>query len=103
MSEQKKSPWLADAAVGATHQTYEIRTVADFFQVPEDRRRICLREFNAWLMLKEQVTSLLCAASASLDADLKPSDLRWETDVFRWNDDGKAVLSVQMKPTQERP
>lgn len=46
---REKSPWLADAAKGATGETYEIRTVEDFFKVPEERRRICLREFHSWM------------------------------------------------------
>lgn len=95
-----KSPWLADAAKGATHQTYEIRTVADFLKVPAERRRICLREFDAWCALQEGVTDLLCAASGALDGDLTPADLHWQNEVFRWNDDGEACLSVQIVTTE---
>lgn len=68
-----ENPWLANAADGATGETYEIRTVVDFLKVPAARRRICLREFHASLALQEGITALLCAASDSLEAGHGPS------------------------------
>jgi hypothetical protein len=91
-----KSPWLAKASVGATGATYEIRTVADFFKVPESRRRICLREFDAWMAVKEGVSNLITiAGKGAVTAD----QFVWHRDVFRWVDDGKATISVEMKPS----
>ena len=92
-----KSPWLANAATDATGKTYEIRTVADFLKVPEERRRICLREFNAWLTLIVAVPDLLVAAGASKDSIA----LR-EPDVFRWRDDGKATMSVEIIESEQK-
>ena len=94
-----KNPRLDDAAAGATHQTYEIRTVADFLKVPEARRRICLREFHSWLDIQASITNLLCVASETIngaDDALKPENIRWQNQAFNWNDDGKATISVQM-------
>lgn len=96
----RKNPWLADAAIGATGETYEIRTVADFLKVPTERRRICLREFHSWLDIQKSMIDLLCAASDALDGGLKPEHFTWRNEVFRWVDDGKAVMSVTMEPPQ---
>ena len=92
-----KSPWSVDAAEHATLKTYEIRTVADFLIVPEERRSVCLREFHSWLAIQEGVTALLLAANDALEGDLKREHLHWQNDVFRWNDDGKACISVEMR------
>lgn len=94
------SPWLVDAAVGATGQTYEIRTITDFFRVPDGRRRICLREFHAWLGLQEGVTAMLTAPGPHA---IRADQLQWKNDVFRWSDDGKAIFNVIMQPGQGKP
>jgi hypothetical protein len=104
----KKNPWLIAASAGATGKTYEIRTVTDFFLVPEDRRCVCLREFHSWLVIQEGVTGLLTAASSALDGGLKADDLHWQNGVFRWVDDGKGCIGVEMRvlekqETSERP
>lgn len=98
-----KNPWLADAKRGATGATYELRTVADFFKVPEARRRICLREFHSMMAIQEGTTALLCAAGDALHTPISPNDLHWQMDVFRWVDDGKATISVQMVCRDEEP
>ena len=91
-----KSHWSANAANGATGIRYELRTVADFLKVPEDRRCICLREFHAWLYMQEAVPDLLVAASESLGGGFTRDDIRLrEADVFAWVDDGKATISVE--------
>jgi hypothetical protein len=92
----KKNSWLASASKGATHQRYEIRTVTDFFKVPEDRRRICLREFHSWLAIQEGVTALLTAAGDSMETPIPPDAIHWHNEVFTWIDDGKATIGVQM-------
>ena len=89
-----KSPWLADAAKGATGETYEIRTVFDFLKVPEDRRRICLREFHAWLMLHESIQSLIQAGLEAAGAPIQSEAISFRGDCFRWVDDGKAIMTV---------
>jgi hypothetical protein len=87
----KKSPWSSDAAVGATMQDYEIRTVADFLKVPEERRYVCLREFHSWLHMQQAVVDLLVACGA------QPEQVRMRNpDLFTWKDDGEATISVTL-------
>jgi hypothetical protein len=88
----RTNPWLQDADVGATGETYEIRAVADFLKVPESRRYVCLREFHAWLTILEGTRDLLVTCGVPADA------IHPHTDVFRWSDDGKATVSVRMQP-----
>lgn len=92
-----ESPWLSDAAKGATGQTYEIRTVADFMKVPESRRYVCLREFHSWLSIQVSIVELFMAVADGMGTPL-PSDAiqMQEPDVFRWHDDGKATVSVHL-------
>jgi hypothetical protein len=96
-----KNPWLASASDGATGQTFEIRTVKDFLTVPEDRRRICLREFDAWLSLQVSVKDLILAAANALGTSLPDDAIQMqEADVFRWIDDGLATMSVTLEPAR---
>jgi hypothetical protein len=103
-----KNPWLEDAAKGATGETYEIRTIADFFKVPEARRYVCLREFHAFMTMQEGFVDLLCAAGDALEAPMLRSAIHMQTDVYRWHDDGKATVSIHLHPrashgTPEQP
>lgn len=98
-----KNPWLADAAVGATGETFEIRTVQDFLKVPEDRRRICLREFDAWLTMQVAVIGLVHAAGDALGMQLPPDTIQMvEPELFRWIDDGLATATVQLLEQSEQ-
>ena len=99
------NPGLEDAEKDATHQVYEIRTIQDFFTVPSDRRRICLREFHAWMMMQEETTTIVCATAERIaePGSLKPSDLHWHNEVYRWSDDGKATITVQIKVMEPHP
>lgn len=100
---KKKSPWLADAAIGATGETYELRTVSDFLKVPEDRRYVCLREFHAWLYMQRAVADLICASAASLGETLPRECIHVRNgDVFRWMDDGKAAINVTIEAPDEQ-
>src|SRR5688572_8587838 len=87
----KRNPWLASAAKGATGGAFEIRTVADFLKVPEERRRICLREFHSWMAMGQGVRDLLLAVGDSMQTPIPPEAITFRTDVFRWHDDGKAT------------
>jgi hypothetical protein len=91
-----KNPWLTDAATGATGATYEIHTVADFLLVPEARRRICLREFHSWMAIQDGMTDLICSVGDTIGTPVPREALRWRNEVFKWHDDGKAVIAVQM-------
>ena len=68
---------------------YLIRTTIDFLKVPEDRRPVCLMEFNVWLSL--------CDASQNL---MKGLPLEW-SDTFVWIDDGKHHASVHITDGEE--
>jgi hypothetical protein len=82
-----KSPWLIDPATGATGETYEIRAVEDFFNVPAERRRVCLREFHSWMAVLEEFPIIL----AEVDPELMKA-IHIKRDVFRWHDDGKGAV-----------
>lgn len=57
---------------------YELRTIADFIAVPEDRLAECLTDFATWLSLARQTNAFNAAAknllgegvSFGLDSDL---------------------------------
>ena len=93
----KRSPWSGSAATGATGETYEIRVIADFLNVPQSRRRICLREFHSWLAIQEDMKQLICAAGDALNTPVPPDALHWRNEVFRWVDDGKATITVRLE------
>ena len=94
-----RSPWSVDAATGATGQVFEIRTVADFLKVPEARRRICLREFHAWLHIGQATVDLFEVVGQSLGYESIRDAIAPQYDVFRWHDDGEATVSVQIQTT----
>lgn len=77
MSEQEREP-----------VRYELRTVKDFFLVPEERRGDCLHDFGLWVSVMISLDELF--------GDIK--GFRSKTDVFAWLDDGRhdAVLSVNV-------
>lgn len=66
---------------------YEIKTVADFLKVPEDRIGQCLAEFEGWLRLarSDQTDGLL--------RTLLGANGKFLNDCFYWRDDGKPGLS----------
>lgn len=66
---------------------YQIKTVADFLSVPEDRRATCLREFNVWLTMADAVRQL---------QELMPGMVKAEMGVecFAWVDDGKGEARI---------
>jgi hypothetical protein len=86
--------WEMSAKVGATGQRFEIRTVADFLTVPEDRRFVCLREFHAWLTMGEGIAALLGIAGDTLGASVNAV---FKSDVFVWIDDGKATAHASIE------
>ena len=68
---------------------YEIRTVADFSKVPEDRLSQCLMEFSGWLRLVREAKEVegLLGTMCGVEAKLG-------TDKFIWRDDRKAGLGA---------
>lgn len=79
-------------------KTYEIRTVADFAQVPPERLTLCLREFRAWLKLRRTVDTL----NARLK-DLGIDEWIVAPDAYRWIDDDLGEMTVAVKMATEAP
>ncbi|MFH5947506.1 hypothetical protein [Roseomonas xinghualingensis] len=80
-------------------ETYEIRTVADFWNVPEDRLDLCYREFGQWLKLHLAMRILQAGmAEAFPGVEMKTDDT-----CFRWIDDdkGEAILDFKNAPDGE--
>lgn len=63
---------------------YVIKTVVDFGQVPEDRRAVCLREFEVWLVIMDQSRKLMDGIT-----------IKWP-DAFSWVDDGLHHAKVSL-------
>lgn len=89
--ESEINEWTADAADGATGETFTVATFADFLKVPEARRFVCLREFKEWLeagKAAEGMMRLLARAVGQPD-----ESVTFTTDVFVWIDDGKGTMN----------
>ncbi len=70
---------------------YEIRTVADFLNVPEDRREVCIREFGVWLELVGNLKVMFEGIEFAEDPAGK----------FIWVDDDKGTATVAIKAGEE--
>lgn len=66
---------------------YEIETVADFLDVPEDRLAACLADFQGWLRLarSDQTDGLLRTMLGAHGS--------FVNDRFLWRDDGKSGIT----------
>ena len=84
-----------------TGATYEIRTVLDFLKVPESRRGVCLREFRAFLVMAHHGKALLDA----LTDDVAPNSgvQVASLDVYRWVDDGKRTVTINVTVKPDTP
>ena len=71
--------------------TYQVRTVADFFDVPADKRAACLEDFATWLEVVGMITR-----EAAANADVV-------TDVFSWTDDGRHDFSLRVSASDPPP
>lgn len=90
--------------------TYDIRTVADFLKVPEDRIGECLREFRIMLDMARATTSLLGNIADSMadepGAKHKRGDVHFVMlDRFEWIDDnlGEAHLTIDVAEKAKAP
>ena len=72
-----------------TGNTYTMRTVLDFAQVPAERRATCLEEFGVFLALNEALTVI------AANAGVKREDMGL-LDKFIWIDDGKRDVEVRV-------
>ena len=65
-------------------KTYEIRTLSDFFKVPNDRIEDCLKEFAVGLEFLKANHELM---------GLKDGQMEF----FNWTDDGKKNITADFK------
>ena len=73
-----------------TGNTYVLRTVLDFAQVPPERRDICLEEFGVFLALNDAVTAIAESNGVT------PEDMGL-LNQFTWIDDGKRDMTVRVE------
>lgn len=73
---------------------YEIVKITDLFNVPEDRRELCLVDLGLWLAAVEPLRAMLRAATGCEVAPVRS---------FIWIDDGKhdGHITVRAKETGE--
>jgi hypothetical protein len=74
------------------HPTYEIKTVADFLKVPEDRRAACLKEFVDFLDLAGATLEM---ANSLSDLMKLPKDQN-RVEAFTWIDDGEQKRTLNL-------
>lgn len=71
---------------------YKIRTVADFLDVPEADRSVCLREFLLWIQTVCAVRELNTLMPGTLEAHMDES-------TFNWLNDGKGEARFTIHST----
>jgi hypothetical protein len=66
---------------------YEIRSVHDFARIPEDRRAVCLKEFEIWIGMVEATQKVMHDIPVRIP------------EAFVWIDDGKheATIGISAK------
>lgn len=67
---------------------YNIATIADFLNVPEEKQAECLRDFAMWLNEARNPTIMCMQASEILGCEVT-----FKTETFTWIDDGIAGRS----------
>ena len=76
--------------MGPSGKTYEIRTVADFLEIPAGRRELCIVEFVQWCALMEggaDIAKMMGVAKIEIGP----------RDVYRWIDDDKGIAHMKLK------
>ena len=76
----------------ATHKTYELRTIADIFNmVPVDRIGVCMDELRLLLVTTANLRDMI-----DFGSPVQPKGNFKVDDVFIWTDDGKGKLSTEV-------
>ncbi len=85
-----------------TPPTYDIRTVADFLLVPEDRLDVCLHEFRIMLEMARNAKIVLEAVTDEVTQS--KGAVRFDfMNCFHWIDDGEGTVDVHVQiPDGER-
>ncbi len=71
------------------HAQYQLRTVADFSSIPEDRIDACLNDFAAWLRVSRKSNEINNLATVALGGTVN-----FDIGGFKWVDDGVAGISA---------
>ena len=79
---------------------YEIRTIADFLKVPEDRLDACLDDFRASAHLMRPMADLVEAITEDYGEGEKPIGVTVEPQSFVWIDDGVKHITLAIKAPQ---
>lgn len=76
--------------------TYDIRTVADFLLVPEDRLDVCLHEFRIILDMARGAKIVLEAVTDEVTK--QPGAVEYNfMNCFHWIDDGEGTVKVGVR------
>jgi hypothetical protein len=70
---------------------YEIRTVADFLSVPEDRRALCIKEFAIWVEMVANLKAMFDGIEFVEDPAAN----------FIWVDDDKGTATIAVTAGEE--
>ena len=76
---------------------YEIKHVADFLKVPEDRLDACLKEFKTFVELSRAHLKVVEAVAEELGING-----RGEVQAFTWIDDGEGKVTIIMQPVDDK-
>lgn len=79
------------------HKRYVIKTVADFAQVPPEKRHDCLTDFMIWLEYQSLADILTAAAPPGVAVRVVDDPDGCGPDRFVWIDDGKHVATVSLR------
>lgn len=83
----------ADDGVQQVTDRIEIKTVADFFAIPAEKRAHCLRDFATWLAMASEAKAFF----AGIEGVIMP------TDTFIWLDDGKHDAHIHITVRGDQP
>jgi hypothetical protein len=85
---------------------YEIKTIADFDQVPSDRIDECLEDFKSFLVLRNATLGMIreigiqMKEEGDLDEDVDTNNL-FQCDTFKWVDDGLKKATITLNANTE--
>jgi len=70
-------------------KTYELKTLEEVIAVVnEDNFNVFMKDFRAWVALHMSIKKV---------QEMFPSVIRTEGNVFKWTDDGKTEMNINLK------
>jgi len=79
--------------VGGMSEIIDIKSVADFFAVPADKRAHCLKDFALWLDFTEEASRLFDGIEG----------VKIPRDTFSWIDDCQHDAIIRLRPHTREP